>query len=84
MEQWMNHEISGEEQDITVINDILRKMKIYSVLRNSQLVRRTMALKYIKWNYYRVSDILRRMNAILEYEYTTKEDISRGLKDLVR
>ena len=51
---------------------------------NYQLLRLTMALKDIKKNFFRVSDILRRMQVILDNEDRTVKDVTDGLKDLLR
>ena len=44
----------------------------------------TMALKDIKKNFLRVSDIFRRMQVILDNEDRTVKNVTDGLKDLLR
>ena len=76
----MEEEIAGDVPDIAPIEEIIKKMRENGV-PNSQLLRLTMALKDIKKNFLRVSDILRRMQVILDNEDRTVKDVADGLKD---
>ena len=60
------------------------KMKSHDNVPKSILARFMMLLKDIQSNYFRVSEILRRMKVIFEDEYAVKEHISRGLKSLAQ
>ena len=81
--KWMMEEIAGDVPDFAPIEEIIKKMGENGV-PNSQLLRLTMALKDIKKNFLRVSDILRRMQVILDNEDRTVKDVADGLKDLLR
>ena len=73
--------LDEEKPDITPIEDVILKIKD-QVPKKSQLARFMMLLKDISRNYFRVSDIFRRMKVILDDERSVKEDISKGLKTL--
>ena len=76
--------LGDEQPDIRPIEDVVVKIKSHEHVPKSILVRFMMALKDIRKNYFRVSEILRRMKAIFDDEYALKEDISRGLKILAQ
>ena len=81
--KWVKEEIAGDVPDIAPIEEVIKKIREYGV-PNTQLLRLTMALKDIKKNFLRVSDILRRMQVILDNENRTVKDVTDGLKDLLR
>ena len=76
--------LGDEQPDISSIEDVVVKIKSHEQVPKSLLARFMMVLKDIRRNYFRVSDIFRRMKAIFDDEYAVKEDISRGLKALAQ
>ena len=68
--KWTKEEIAGDVPDIAPIEEISKKMRENGV-PNTQLLWLTMALKDIQKNYLRVSEILRRMQVILDNEDRT-------------
>ena len=79
VKDWINHDGVGEEEpNIKDIEEVLKKIQSYGANR-SELLRLTMALKDIKKNYYRVSDILRRMKLIFDDENANWLSMSEDL-----
>ena len=84
VKDWINHDGVGEEEpNIKDIEEVLKKIQSHGANR-SELLRLTMALKDIKKNYYRVSDILRRMKLIFDDENANAENVADGIKGLIR
>ena len=83
VKDWINYDRVGEEPNMAPIEEVLKKISSSGANR-SELLRLTMALKDIKRNYYRVSDILRRMKVIFDDENRKAENVADGIKGLIR
>ena len=83
MKDWINYDRVGEEPNMAPIEEVLKKISSSGANR-SELLRLTMALKDIKRNYYKVSDILRRMKVIFDDENRKAENVADGIKGLIR
>ena len=83
VKDWINYDRVGEEPNMAPIEEVLKKISSSGANR-SELLRLTMALKDIKRNYYRVSDILRRMKVIFDDENRKVENVADGIKGLIQ
>ena len=83
VKDWIDYDRAGEEPNMAPIEEVLKKISSSGANR-SELLRLTMALKDIKRNYYRVSDILRRMKVIFDDENRKAENVADGIKGLIR
>ena len=83
VKDWINYDRVGEEPNMAPIEEVLKKISSSGANR-SELLRLTMALKDIKRNYYRVSDILRRMKVIFDDENRKVENVADGVKGLIQ
>ena len=83
VKDWIDYDRAGEEPNMAPIEEVLKKLSSSGANR-SELLRLTMALKDIKRNYYRVSDILRRMKVIFDDENRKVENVADGIKGLIR
>ena len=83
VKDWIDYDRAGEEPNMAPIEEVLKKISSSGANR-SELLRLTIALKDIKRNYYRVSDILRRMKVIFDDENRKVENVADGIKGLIR